>query len=387
MLQFICFGISVMMLANMSTSEKNHIINNNNGQQCDGVVVDNDTIGDHRFTNPGFDYESIGKNQYSTVRKEDPRIASYIQNAILDDDFNTGSTTTNTSTTTGDFATTYILNVGAGSGSYEPPSSLSIHNTKEEEEQEEIQLQHEHRHHGRHSHHNFHVVAVEPSESMRQQRLRLGKSPAINASANKLPFDSNSFDTVMAIMTIHHWSNLQTSLKELLRVSKKNIIILTCDPDALHNLDWFTTYFPDNVEIERKRFPPINEICSILRSGSTSDEGSSSDTDDENSNPTIKKNKGNIEVINVPVPVNCTDGFVEAYYGRPEAFLDKNVRAAQSSWGFIGKDRVNQLVSKLKDDIESGKWDKIYGHYRTMETFQGAIRIIRYSHDTPSSSS
>lgn len=132
--------------------------------------------------NPAFDYDKLG-GKYSGHRQTDPRIAEYVYKELA-----------NANT---------ILNVGAGAGSYEPT--------------------------------NKYVVAVEPSITMRQQRLNNNKVPAINAMADSLPFDDNSFDASMAIITVHHWPDINKGLKELRRVTKGQIVIMTFDPEQIDN--------------------------------------------------------------------------------------------------------------------------------------------------------
>lgn len=249
-----------------------------------------------KIENPAFNYDKLGQ-KYSGYRQTDPRIAAYVNTAL-------GNAKT-------------VLNVGAGAGSYEPTDRY--------------------------------VVAVEPSIVMRQQRLSNNKIPAINAKGDNLPFDDNSFDATMAMVTIHHWPDMDKGLKELRRVTKEQVIIMTFDPAALDNF-WNVHYFPELIEVEKARYPTIEFIKNSLG--------------------------GNCEVVEVPIPLDCVDGFQEAFYGRPEAFLEKEVRLSQSAWGFLADDVQERLVKALADDLKSGEWDKKYGHYRTQPTFTCALRLI-----------
>lgn len=243
-----------------------------------------------------FDYESP-EYEYSNQRKEEPEIAARIRNAL-------GSAST-------------VLNVGAGAGSYEPDDR--------------------------------HVIAVEPSSRMRAQRLARGLPPAVIARADKLPFDDNSFDASMALLTVHHWPDLQAGLKEVLRVTKKKIVIMTFDPEALDEF-WNVHYFPELVDIERRRYPGIAELTAL---------------------PGCKA-----LVEKVPVPLNCRDGFQEAFYGRPEEFLKKEVRESQSAWGYLEQGAEDRLVSAFASELESGRWDERFGHFRRQPHFSGALRIV-----------
>lgn len=209
-----------------------------------------------------------------------------------------------------------VLNVGAGAGSYEPL--------------------------GRE------VTAVEPSASMRAQRPG-HLAIAIDAVAEDLPFADASFDASMAIVTVHQWSDLEQGLAEMRRVTRGPVILLVCDP-ALMTDYWLSDYIPEVREIEARRFPPIARITAALG--------------------------GQVQVQPVPVPLHCRDGFNEAYYGRPEAFLDEEARLACSSWSLVPQAAVDRFVRDLSADLESGQWDVHYGHYRAQPFFDGPLRLV-----------
>ncbi|HZG00091.1 MAG TPA: class I SAM-dependent methyltransferase [Chitinophagales bacterium] len=218
-----------------------------------------------------YDYDKHGK-KYISHRCTDPRIATQLYVKLRD-------------------AKT-ILNVGAGAGSYEPEDKY--------------------------------VVAVEPSQVMRAQRI--GKVPAINAIAEALPFDDNAFDASMAILTVHHWNDKAKGLKEMRRVTKGPVVIFTFDPFFISKF-WLYDYVPQIVETDRKRFPPIEFYKECLG--------------------------GKFEVEPIRVPMDCVDGFQEAFYARPEAFLDESVRRSQSAWDFLPVGVEAEAVEKLKADLES----------------------------------
>jgi ubiquinone/menaquinone biosynthesis C-methylase UbiE len=249
-----------------------------------------------KIINRAFDYNNLGA-EYSSRRQTDPAIASYIFNAL------------------GDAKT--VLNVGAGSGSYEPTDRF--------------------------------VIAVEPSVTMRAQRLLNHKNPAVIGQADDLPFDDKSFDAATAFLTIHHWADIKKGLKELRRVTRHQIIIMTFDPDAL-DIFWNAEYFPEVIEVEKQRYPTIQSLVEM---------------------PGTKT-----EVQEIPVSLHCIDGFQEAFYGRPEAFLNKDIRKAMSAWGFISGAHQELMVKRLYDDLQSGEWDRKYGHLRTQPAFSGALRLV-----------
>jgi SAM-dependent methyltransferase len=190
---------------------------------------------------------------------------------------------------------------------------------------------------------------------MRKKRLELGKNPAINAYADNMPFDNESFDASLAVLTIHHWQNLGDGLLEMKRVTKKKIVILTYDPQRLSNF-WNVDYFPKVIEVEERRYPAISVISSILD---------------------IKP-----IITNIQIPFNCTDGFQEAFYGRPECFLDEQVRKAQSAWSFVDRETEQEYINRLRSDLESGNWDKKYGQYRKLPFFDGAYRMLEFNVDS-----
>lgn len=247
------------------------------------------------LNNPGFNYDKGGQ-YYSGVRRPDPRIAEHIHMAL------------------GDAKT--VLNVGAGAGSYEPLDRY--------------------------------VVALEPSEVMRKQRPR-NLVPALSASAEKIPFDDATFDAAMAILTVHHWLDRAKNLKEIRRVTKGPIVVMTFDPESPTEF-WMGDYAPELVAVERKRYGPIETITSVLG--------------------------GNCRVISIPVPRDCTDGFQVAFYARPEAFLQEEVRKSQSAWGFVTEEVENRIIHALEKDLKSGQWDEKYGHLRQRPTINCQLRLI-----------
>ncbi len=240
------------------------------------------------------DYERRGLN-YAAVRRPDPRIEAQIHAAL------------------GDART--VVNVGAGAGSYEPRDR--------------------------------HVIAIEPSASMRAQRGP-DRVPAIDAVAERLPLDDGSVDAAMACATIHQWTDTEAGLRELRRVSRGPVLVLTWDGDALDRY-WLAEYAPELIEAERRRYPKIDWICEVL---------------------------GGARAEEVPVPIDCIDGFTEAFYARPEAFLDPAVRAAQSAWAFVEDDAEERAVERLRADLESGEWERRFGSLRHQPTFRGSLRLI-----------
>ena len=208
-----------------------------------------------------------------------------------------------------------IVNVGAGAGSYEPADAW--------------------------------VLAVEPSASMRAQRPQ-GR-PAIHGFADALPQDDASVDAAMAMITVHQWPDAAKGLAELRRVARGPVVVLTFDGEALDRW-WLNDYAPELFAAERRRYPAIADIAAAVGARA--------------------------EVSPVPIPLDCVDGFTEAFYGRPERMLDPAVRQAQSAWGFVEPAAIARFEETLRADLASGRWDARYGHLRTQPTFEGSVRLI-----------
>jgi SAM-dependent methyltransferase len=242
-----------------------------------------------------YDYESGGSG-YVVNRQPDPRIAAQVHAALGD-------------------ATT-VINVGAGAGSYEP--------TDRE------------------------VTAIEPSAAMRAQRPP-NLTAAIDATAEELPFPDGTFDAAMATITIHQWRHLDQGLREMRRVSRGPVVILTFDGAVLTEF-WLNDYSPEVVAAERRRYPEIDHVVEVLG--------------------------GNVTVTPIAVPSDCTDGFGEAFYARPEKFLDPGVRLSQSGWGFVGEAATARFVANLRTELESGEWDRKYGALRGQPSYLGSLRLL-----------
>jgi SAM-dependent methyltransferase len=209
-----------------------------------------------------------------------------------------------------------VLNVGAGAGSYEPEDRY--------------------------------VLAVEPSAAMRAQRPAK-RAPAIYGIAENLPLDDQSVDASMAMVTVHQWRDLQKGLAELRRVTRGPVVVLTFDGDALDRY-WLVDYVPELMGVERRRYPAIDLIAKGIGSKT--------------------------EVQAIPIPIDCVDGFTEAFYARPERFLDAAVRRSQSAWGSVDGKVQERFVKKLGDDLRTGAWDERYGKWRQQPFFDGSLRLI-----------
>jgi SAM-dependent methyltransferase len=241
------------------------------------------------------DYGRIGAG-YAAVRRPDPRIEAIVWDAL------------------GDART--VLNVGAGSGSYEP--------------------------------YDREVTAVEPSASMRAERPFF-RSPAIDATADALPFADDAFDASMASITIHQWPRLEAGLQEMRRVTRGPVVILTFSPEVPEPW-WQPEYVPELFEVEARRMPALDRVAHALG--------------------------GEVDIRKVPVPADCIDGFGQAFFARPEQTLDPRVRRAMSAWSFLDAEVVDRYVRELSADLESGAWDARWGAFRTLPEFDVGLRLV-----------
>jgi SAM-dependent methyltransferase len=206
-----------------------------------------------------------------------------------------------------------VVNVGAGVGSYEPTDRA--------------------------------VVAVEPSVVMIAQRPE-GAAPAVQGMAENLPFSNNAFDAALAVLTVHHWSDQRAGLAELRRVARDRVVILTWDPE--HPGFWLVRdYFPALLELDRRIFPALADLETTL---------------------------GKIEVSVVPIPHDCVDGFLGAYWRRPEAYLDEGVRAGISTFARIGD--VSPGVERLRADLDSGRWAMKNAEILRLEQLDLGYRLV-----------
>lgn len=242
-------------------------------------------------------YDEIGRG-YSVTRREDPRLRARIHEAL------------------GDART--VVNVGAGTGSYEPVDR--------------------------------HVVAIEPSDVMAAQRPR-HLAPAVRASAGQLPLRDSAVDAAMAILTVHHWDEeRERGVRELRRVARDRVVILTYDPDVCPKMWLVADYFPELGALDRAIFPPPETIASWLG--------------------------GRVEIDTVPIPRDCRDGMLGSFWAHPERVLDPAARAATSGFARMPAEVVDRVVGELRRDIDSGLWDARHGALRELDAYDAGLRLI-----------
>jgi len=240
-------------------------------------------------------YDTIGAT-YSVTRRTEPRIAARIWAAL------------------GEART--VLNVGAGTGSYEPPGRS--------------------------------VTAVEPSALMRAQRPA-GAAPPVAAVAESLPFEDRSFDAAMAVSTIHHWPDPVAGLREMRRVARRVVVFShdTSQSGWLHRF-WLTRdYLPEVAGLVAGR-PLLTELAGAIGA----------------------------RLEPVLVPWDCADGFFEAYWRRPEAYLDERVRRGISVWARVGPEVEQRAVRRLRDDLATGRWAERNRELLALEAAELGLRLL-----------
>lgn len=209
----------------------------------------------------------------------------------------------------------FVINVGAGAGAYEPADRA--------------------------------LVAVEPSWQMIEQRSSAA-GPVVRALAEALPFGAGTFDAALAVLTVHHWTDWRCGVDEMKRVARR-LVIFTAEPRDAANF-WLTdAYFPEIVELDRGRYPSTSELVHHI---------------------------GDCRVERVPIPHDCVDGFLAAFWRRPEAYLDPSVRAGMSGFAIIDQGAVAAGVARLKSDLESGAWERRFGHLRSLDALDVCYRLV-----------
>ncbi len=237
-------------------------------------------------------YDTIGAT-YTMTRCTEPRIAAQVWAAF------------------GDART--VLNVGAGTGSYEPP--------------------------------HLDVTAVEPSAVMRAQRPA-GAAPCVDATAERLPFEDQSFDAAMAFATIDHWQDPIAGLREMRRVARR-VVVFTCDASDL-DLFWLNRdYLPEYAGLLAGR-PSLTELAGAIGA---------------RTEPVL-------------VPWDCADGFYHAFWRRPEAYLDEHVRRGMSIWARVGPDAEQRAVHSLRDDLASGQWAERNRDLVNLDAAELGLRLL-----------
>jgi SAM-dependent methyltransferase len=239
-------------------------------------------------------YDRIGRG-YAVGRRTDPRWMDVLEDAL-------GVART-------------VVNVGAGTGSYESPQRR--------------------------------VVAVEPSTTMIAQRPP-DAAPVVQGVAEALPFADRVFDAAMAVLTIHHWRDLEAGLAELRRVADRQVV-LTFDPHALDRLWLVRDYLPQIATVDAQRLPSTDRVVAAL---------------------------GDVEVRPLPVPRDMVDGMLAAFWARPEAYLDPQVRASMSIFALMDPEVVDAAMARLRADLDDGTWSRRNAELLDFDTLEAGYQLL-----------
>lgn len=208
-----------------------------------------------------------------------------------------------------------VVNVGAGVGSYEPTDRM--------------------------------VLAAEPSWRMIQQR-KAWAARVVQASAEALPFPDGTFDAALAVLTLHHWTDWRRGLDEMRRVANR-LVAFTIEPADVGNF-WLTdTYFPEIIRLDQQRCPSVADLANHI---------------------------GDCTVDHITIPHDCVDGFLAAFWRRPEAYLNPRVRAGISGFAVLDHETVARGIARLKVDLESGAWEQRFGHLRSLDALDVCYRLV-----------
>jgi SAM-dependent methyltransferase len=240
-------------------------------------------------------YDRIGEG-YSAIRQPEPRFTERIQGALV--------------------KARTVVNVGAGAGSYEPAGRG--------------------------------VVAVEPSELMIAQRPPHA-ARVVQAHAELLPFKDASFDAAMAVLSVHHWDDLEQGIAELRRVARSTIVILTLDPEAVARTWLAADYFPEAGEISRRLLPEIAHLEALLP---------------------------DCAIETIPAPHACRDRFAFALWDHPHEILDPEVRRASSIWHEMPAAATERGLARLRADLGDGTWHKKYADMLDLPDYDIGLRLL-----------
>ncbi|MCA9285666.1 MAG: class I SAM-dependent methyltransferase [Phycisphaerales bacterium] len=242
-------------------------------------------------------YDAIGHG-YASTRREDPRLARRILDALGD--------------------ARSVVNVGAGTGSYEPRDR--------------------------------HVIAIEPSDVMAAQRPP-DLAPALRADAGALPLRDGSVDAAMSVLSLHHWDEDQRrGVLEMRRVARGPVVILTCDAEVSGRMWLMADYLPELADLDRRTFPSLERLTEWLG--------------------------GTTRVDVVPVPRDTSDWMLMSFWAHPERVLGPSARNATSGFARMPAGVVERVVAQLTEDLGNGTWEAGYGHLRTLSAFDAGLRMV-----------
>lgn len=242
-------------------------------------------------------YDTIGHG-YARTRREDPRLRARIHAALGD--------------------ARIVVNVGAGTGSYEPRDR--------------------------------HVIAIEPSDVMAAQRPP-GLVPALRGTAGSLPLRDAAADAAMAIITLHHWDGeRERGVREMRRVARGPVVIATYDPEISGAMWLMADYLPEIAALDHAIFPAPEAVASWLG--------------------------GDVAIEPLPIPRDCEDWMLGSFWAHPERVLDADARSATSGFARMPPDIVDRAVAAVERDLASGAWHARHGALLDLDEHDVGLRLI-----------
>jgi SAM-dependent methyltransferase len=240
-------------------------------------------------------YDRIGTD-YASTRREDPGLRARIHAAL-------GGARS-------------VVNVGAGTGSYEPTGC--------------------------------HVVAVEPSDVMSAQRPP-DRAPAIRGRAEELPLADDAVDAAMAVLSLHHWDDPGQGIREMRRVARGPVVVVTFDPVVSGEMWLVKDHLIEVAELDRRIFPPPSSVAGWL---------------------------GGARIETWEIPRDTPDWTLGSFWAHPERVLDPLARGATSGFARMDPAVVERVVREVERDLATGAWDERQGHLRRLERFDAGMRIV-----------
>jgi SAM-dependent methyltransferase len=235
---------------------------------------------------------------YARTRQEDPRLARAIADAL-------GNSRS-------------VLNLGAGSGSYEPADRY--------------------------------VLALEPSDVMAAQRASTAV-PALRCGAGPLPLRDGSVDAAMAVLTIHHWGeHVEVGIREMRRVARGPVVVVTYDPEVSAEMWLLRDYMPEAAALDHRLFPSLGALTDWLG--------------------------GEVTIDEVLTPHDTPDWTIASFWAHPERVLDDAARQGTSAFALMPHAVVDRVVSSVAADLADGTWDERYGHLRHLRVYDAGMRLV-----------
>jgi len=194
------------------------------------------------------------------------------------------------------------------------------------------------------------VVAIEPSQVMVEQRGP-GRVSAVRATASHLPLRAACVDAAMAILSVHHWdAEQEAGVREMRRVARGPVVILTYDPRVSGTMWLMAEYLPEVAALDHRIFPHPERLAAWLG--------------------------GTVRIEEIPIPRDTPDCMLGAFWSHPERVLDPDARAVTSGFARMPDAVVARVVAAVRRDLADGTWDARHGHLRDLDAYDVGLRLV-----------